>query len=326
MKKSLKIIIVFVAIMLAIIGAVVGFSNLNKNNKKVSIITTNFPAYDFARAVAGEEADIKMLIKPGAEIHDFEPTPQDIIDIKNSKMFIYTGGESDEWIEDVLDDINTNDTKLFKMMDAVEAVEEETVDGMEHEHEHEDGNEEGQEHEKEEVEYDEHVWTSLKNAQKIVGNIKDELVKISPENKNIFESNAEKYVNKLAKIEQEFQDVVKNGSRKTIVFGDRFPLRYFVDDYGLSYFAAFPGCSGQTEASSKTVAFLVDKIKSEKIPVVFKIEMSSGKIADTIANETGAKVLTFNSAHNISADDFKNGMTYAEIMEKNVKALEEALR
>ena len=326
MKKSLKIIIVFVAIMLAIIGAVVGFSNLNKNNKKVSIITTNFPAYDFARAVAGEEADIKMLIKPGAEIHDFEPTPQDIIDIKNSKMFIYTGGESDEWIEDVLDNINTNDTKLFKMMDAVEAVEEETVDGMEHEHEHEDGNEEGQEHEKEEVEYDEHVWTSLKNAQKIVGNIKDELVKISPENKNIFESNAEKYVNKLAKIEQEFQDVVKNGSRKTIVFGDRFPLRYFVDDYGLSYFAAFPGCSGQTEASSKTVAFLVDKIKSEKIPVVFKIEMSSGKIADTIANETGAKVLTFNSAHNISADDFKNGMTYAEIMEKNVKALEEALR
>ena len=326
MKKSLKIIIVFVAIMLAIIGAVVGFSNLNKNNKKVSIITTNFPAYDFARAVAGEEADIKMLIKPGAEIHDFEPTPQDIIDIKNSKMFIYTGGESDEWIEDVLDDINTNDTKLFRMMDAVEAVEEEIVDGMEHEHEHEDGNEEGQEHEKEEAEYDEHVWTSLKNAQKIVGNIKDELVKISPENKNIFESNAEKYVNKLRKIEQEFQDVVKNGSRKTIVFGDRFPLRYFVDDYGLSYFAAFPGCSDQTEASSKTVAFLVDKIKSEKIPVVFKIEMSSGKIADTIANETGAKVLTFNSAHNISADDFKNGMTYAEIMEKNVKALEEALR
>ncbi|MBR3177444.1 zinc ABC transporter substrate-binding protein [Candidatus Saccharibacteria bacterium] len=322
MKKSSKIIIVFVAIMLAIIGAVVGFSNLNKNNKKVSIITTNFPAYDFARAVAGEEADIKMLIKPGAEIHDFEPTPQDIIDIKNSKMFIYTGGESDEWIEDVLDDINTNDTKLFRMMDVVEAVEEEIADGMEHE----DGNEEGQEHEKEEAEYDEHVWTSLKNAQKIVGNIKDELVKISPENKDIFESNAEKYVNKLGKIEQEFQNVVKNGSRKTIVFGDRFPLRYFVDDYGLSYFAAFPGCSDQTEASSKTVAFLVDKIKSEKIPVVFKIEMSSGKIADTIANETGAKVLTFNSAHNISADDFKNGMTYAEIMEKNVKALEEALR
>lgn len=322
MKKSLKIIIVFVAIMLTMIGAVVGFSNLNKNNKKVSIITTNFPAYDFARAVAGEEADIKMLIKPGAEIHDFEPTPQDIIDIKNSKMFIYTGGESDEWIEDVLDDINTNDTKLFRMMDVVEAVEEEIVDGMEHE----DGNEEGQEHEKEEAEYDEHVWASLKNTQKIVSNIKDELVKISPENKNIFESNAEKYVNKLGKIEQEFQDVVKNGSRKTIVFGDRFPLRYFVDDYGLSYFAAFPGCSDQTEASSKTVAFLVDKIKSEKIPVVFKIEMSSGKIADTIANETGAKVLTFNSAHNISADDFKNGMTYAEIMEKNVKALEEALR
>lgn len=313
-KKSIKIIITFTAILLITVGAIIGFSNINENNNEISIITTNFPAYDFARAVAGDKANIKMLVKPGVETHDFEPTPQDIIDIKNSKMFIYTGGDSDEWIEDILDDINPENTKLFKMMDAVDVIEEETVEGMERKHE---GGE---------VEYDEHVWTSLKNAKKIIGSIKDELVKISPENKTVFKSNAESYTHKLTNIDQNLQKVVENGSRKTIVFGDRFPLRYFADDYGLNYFAAFPGCSEQTEASSKTIAFLVDKVKSENIPVIFKIEMSNSKVADTIANETDAKVLVFNSAHNISTSDFNHGKTYAEIMAENIKALEEALK
>ena len=322
MKKSTKIIISFVAIIVLAIGAIIGINNITKNHEKISIVATNFPAYDFARAVAGDKADIKLLIKPGAETHDFEPTPSDIIDIKNSKFFVYTGGESDEWIEDILSDIDIEKTKLIKMMDSVEVVEEETVEGMEHEHEHEHEHEEDEE----EIEYDEHVWTSLKNAQKIVNRIKDELVQISPEHKDDFEKNAEEYNKKLNKLDKEFEEIVENGNRKVVIFGDRFPLRYFVEDYGLKYFAAFSGCSEQTEASSKTIAFLVDKVKSEKIPVVLKIEMSNGNIARTIAKETGAKVLTFNTAHNVSADDFRNGTTYAKIMEDNLVVLKEALK
>ena len=322
MKKSIKIIISFVAIIVLAIGAIIGINNITKNHEKISIVATNFPAYDFARAVAGDKADIKLLIKPGAETHDFEPTPSDIIDIKNSKFFVYTGGESDEWIEDILSDIDVKKTKLIKMMDSVEVVEEETVEGMEHEHEHEHEHEENEE----EIEYDEHVWTSLKNAQKIVNKIKDELVQISPEHKDDFEKNAEEYNEKLNKLDKEFEEIVENGNRKVVVFGDRFPLRYFVEDYGLKYFAAFPGCSEQTEASSKTIAFLVNKVKSEKITVVLKIEMSNGNIARTIAEETGAKVLTFNTAHNVSADDFRNGKTYAKIMEDNLVVLKEALK
>lgn len=306
--------------MVLAIGAIIGINNITKNHEKISIVATNFPAYDFARAVAGDKADIKLLIKPGAETHDFEPTPSDIIDIKNSKFFVYTGGESDEWIEDILSDIDVKKTKLIKMMDSVEVVEEETVEGMEHEHEHE------HEEDEEEIEYDEHVWTSLKNAQKIVNKIKDELVQISPEHKDDFEKNAEEYNEKLNKLDKEFEEIVENGNRKVVVFGDRFPLRYFIEDYGLKYFAAFSGCSEQTEASSKTIAFLVNKVKSEKIPVVLKIEMSNGNIARTIAEETGAKVLTFNTAHNVSADDFRNGKTYAKIMEDNLVVLKEALK
>lgn len=313
MKKKIKIITVFAVIVLVAMSAIVVFSN--KNKEKISIVVTNFPAYDFVRAVVRDDANIKMLIKPGSETHDFEPTPQDIIDIKNSKMFVYTGGESDEWVEDILENIDNENTRLFKMMGSVNIVEEESVEGMEHEEEHE-----------EEAEYDEHVWTSVKNAQKIVADIKKELVKILPEDEAVFDKNAESYIDKLAKIDQDFQKVVEKSNRKTVVFGDRFPLRYFVDDYGLSYFAAFPGCSDQTEASSKTIAFLIDKVRTENIPVILKIEMSNSKIADTIANETGTKVLTFNSAHNISADDFKNGLTYADIMEKNIRILEEALK
>ena len=253
-----------------------------------------------------------MLIKPGQETHDFEPTPEDIIDIQKSKLFIYTGGESDEWVNDILSTIDNTKTKPLKMTNIVKVVEEETVEGMESENE--------------ETEYDEHVWTSIKNAIEITKHIKNELIKIAPEKQQIFEENTKNYTDKLANLDSRFQDVVNSGNRKTIVFGDRFPFRYFVDDYGLNYFAAFPGCSEQTEASSKTIAFLIEKIKSEHIPVILKTEASSDNIAKTIANETGTRVLVFNAAHNISIDDFKNGRTYADIMDDNLQVLEEALK
>ena len=322
MKKISKILLVFVALVFSIVS-LTGCNKNKDNENKLTIVTTNFPSYDFARAVVKDNKDVelKMLLKPGAESHDFEPTPQDIIDIKNSDLFIYTGGESDEWISDILDDIDTDKTKVIKMMDLVDVKEEEIVEGMEDE-EHE---EEEEHHDEEEVEYDEHVWTSPVNAIKIVNALRDEVVSIDNDNKKVYEDSAKEYTDKLEKIDNEFKDIVKNAKRKEIIFGDRFPLRYFVDEYNLKYYAAFPGCSAQTEASAKTISYLVDKVKEDKIPVVFHIELSNGKIAEAISKETGAKVLEFNTAHNISQKDFDAGVTYVDIMEKNTKVLKEAL-
>lgn len=315
MKKVFKIMVVLVMVF-----SIVGLTGCNKNDKndKLTIITTSFPGYDFARAITKDNnnVEVKMLLKPGAEMHDFEPTPQDIKDIKNSDIFIYVGGDSDEWIEDVLDNIDTDKTKIVKLMDLVDTVPEDVIEGME---EHEEDEEE------EEVEYDEHVWTSPINAITITNKLKDEVVKIDNDNKELYEKNASNYVNELTDIDNEIKDIVKNGKRKEIVFGDRFPLRYFVDSYGLSYYAAFPGCSEQTEASAKTISFLINKVKEDKIPVVFHIELSKGKIANAIAKETGIKVLEFKTAHNISQKDFDAGVTYVDIMKDNIKVLKEAL-
>lgn len=312
MKRSIKIIIALVVTLVASLGMIAFLTHKNAEDKKFSIVTTNFPAYDFARAVAGDQVQIKMLLKPGVDMHGYEPSPEDIIDIENCSLFIYTGGESDEWVEGILE--NTRNINTLRMMDAVKPVKEEIVEGMESEEE-----------DKEEVEYDEHVWTSLRNTQLIIDAIRNKLSEIYPDERVSFAQNSANYKTRLADLDQKFQSIVDNSSRRTLVFGDRFPLRYFVDDYNLEYFAAFPGCSEQNEASSKTISYLVNKIKTEEIPVVLKIELTSDDIAQTIANETGAKVLVFSAAHNISAEDFENGRTYADIMEANLVVLEEAL-
>ena len=288
-----------------------------KTNNNKTIVATNFPAYDAARAILGntDTIELKMLLNPGSEIHDFEPTPKDVKNIINSSLFIYVGGESDEWIDDILSDINKDKTKLVKLMDLVDLKEEEIVIGMEAD----------EEEEEEEVEYDEHIWTSPLNEIIIINYLKEQIIEIDPDNKDIYEENANNYIRELEEIDNEFREVVKNGKRHTIIFGDRFPLRYFVDEYDLDYYAAFPGCSEQTEASAKTISFLINKVKDEDIPVVFKIELSNGKIADTIANETNSKVLEFATAHNISVKDFKAGVTYVDIMRNNVNVLKEAL-
>ena len=312
MKRSIKIIIALIVTLVASLGMIAFLTHKNAEDKKFSIVTTNFPAYDFARAVAGDQAQIKMLLKPGVDMHSYEPSPEDIIDIENCSLFIYTGGESDEWVEGILE--NTRNINTLRMMDAVKPVKEEIVEGMESEEE-----------DKEEVEYDEHVWTSLRNTQLIIDAIQNKLSEIYPDERASFTQNSANYKTRLADLDQKFQSIVNNSSRRTLVFGDRFPLRYFVDDYNLKYFAAFPGCSEQNEASSKTISYLVNKIKTEEIPVVLKIELTSDDIAQTIANETGAKVLVFSAAHNISAEDFENGRTYADIMGANLAVLEEAL-
>jgi zinc transport system substrate-binding protein len=470
------------------------------NNGKPEVVAVNFPAYDFARQIAGGRVNITMLLPPGAESHSFEPMPRDIIKIQDCDVFIYTGGENEVWVDRILESMDASKKKIIRMMDAVEVVEEEIVEGMEddeHDHghgefdpakvkdrplsdftgswksgvpflnngsldsyiahraeeggistteakaalnsawasdydaltitgntlaignrvaayayrgyeivesdhgasvwykyqisastngfpeyimfnDHGDGNEEehheehehegvahihfkygnagfadlleragwagmffdadastgeivetvvGHGHEEEEErEYDEHVWTSPKNAQRIVHVITDALCEVDAADAPLFRRNAEAYNAQLAELDREFQAVVDAAKRKTIVFGDRFPFRYFADAYGLTYFAAFPGCSTETEPSAATVAFLINKVKAEKIPVVFHIELSNEKMADTIAEETGAKKRLLHAAHNISKRDFDNGVTFLEIQKANVPRLKEALQ
>ncbi len=319
-NKASKLIGGILAIALILGVSIFTVIKLSQSKKTASIISSSFVGYDFARAVTGDNSEVTMLIKPGSEMHDFEPTPEDIINIKNADLFIYVGGESDEWVEDLLKDNEIPEEKTLRLMDLVEIKEEELSEGMEeHEHEHEH-------HHEEEVEYDEHIWTSPVNAIKLVDGVKDKLSKIYPENKDVYAKNADTYTSRLSEIDQKIRNVVSSSNKKELIFGDRFPFRYFVDEYGLNYYAAFPGCSEQTEASSKTIAFLINKVKSDNVKVVLKIELTSDKLAKSIADETNAKVMTLNAAHNISSEDFEKGVTYADIMESNVEVLKEALK
>lgn len=322
-----KKIISFAAIIMAFAIAVTGCSS-SKNKatdskadeKKLKVVTTIFAPYDFARQIGKEHADVTLLLKPGAESHSFEPTPQDIISIQNCDVFIYVGGENDSWVDKVLSSIDNKDMKIIKLLDCVDVVEEELKEGMqeeEHEHEHD--------HEEEEKEFDEHVWTAPKNVITIATKMQQVFAETDLEHAKDYEANLAFYKEQIDKLDKAFWDVVNNAKRKTLVFGDRFPLRYFVDQYKLDYFAAFPGCSTETDVSAATIAFLTDKVKEEKIPVIFKIELSNDTIAKSIADATGAKVMTFYSCHNISKDDYEKGLTYTDFMWRNVDALKEAL-
>lgn len=293
-------------------------SNISKDDTgKISVVVSIFPAYDFSREIAGDKAELTLLLPPGSESHSYEPTPQDIITIQNCDVFIYVGGESDVWVDKILESMDTSNMKILKMMDMVDVVEEEIVEGMEgdeHDHDHE-----------EDAEYDEHVWTSVRNSQLIVQAISDTFCDIDSENKELYKSNTAAYIEELKELDKEFEEVVSKSKYNTIVFGDRFPLRYFADDYGLTYYAAFPGCSSETEASASTVAFLIDTIEELGLPVVFHIEFSNERMADAISEGTGAKSLLFHSCHNVSKDDIEAGVGYIDLMKQNVINLEEAL-
>jgi zinc transport system substrate-binding protein len=290
---------------------------------KVNVVTTIFPPYDFVRVVAGDKAAITMLLPPGAESHSFEPTPQDIIRVQNCDVFIYVGGESDAWVETILESMDTSRMEIITLMDCVEVVEEVIVEGMQDEEDHDHGDEALED--EEEVEYDEHVWTSPRNAQLIVRKIADVLKRRDAANAAEYETNTVAYLAKLTELDAAFRALVNGAKRDTFVFGDRFPFRYFADAYGLRYFAAFPGCSTETEASAATIAFLINKVRSEGIPVVFHLELSNEKIADTICEETGARKFLFHAVHNVSKRDFDQGATYYDLMSQNVTNLREAL-
>lgn len=306
-----------------------GVSEEVQDDGRISVVTTIFPQYDFVRQIAGENVKLKMLLKPGEETHSYEPTPQDIIAIQNSDIFIYVGGENDAWVEDILESMPEADMRTLKLMDCVDTVEEEHVEGMQeqpgHSHEEEESHEDETEEEHSVHEIDEHVWTSPVNASAIVDKIKDLLVQADPENRQIYEENAEVYEADLAELDAEFRDVVDNAGRSLVVFGDRFPFRYFADEYGLDYYAAFPGCASDTEPSAATMAFLINKVKEEEIPAVLKMELSNENIANAIAEATGTEVRTFYSCHNLTAEEFEDGETYLSMMQKNIETLKEVL-
>ena len=292
--------------------------NLDDNNETISIVTTIFPAYDFAKNIAGKSAKVSMLIAPGSEVHSFEPSPQDMIKIQKCDLFIYTGGESDEWVNTLLSSNEYKNLHVLRMMDCVDILNEEHIEGMESEDHHE----EDSHHESEEA--DEHVWTSPKNAVKISESIMKQLKQIDPDNAKAYGNNFNTYKEKLNAVDMRLTDESNQIQNKTLVFADRFPMRYFAEEYGFDYYAAFPGCSSQTEPSSSTIVFLIDKVKQQNIPAVFCIEFSNGKLADTICEETSAKKYTLYTCHNISKEDFDKGVGYIELMQKNADTLKEA--
>ena len=294
---------------------------------RLQVITTIFPQYDFVRQIAGGQADVRMLLKPGEEIHSYEPTPQDIRDIQNCDLFICVGGENDVWVEEILEAMGEEAPETLRLMDMVEVYSEETVEGMQEEkgaHEHEDeGHDHEEDHDHEEA--DVHVWTSPVNAAVITARIAEAMEEKDPANAALYRENAEAYIGELKRLDDSFRRLTESAVRRTLVFGDRFPLRYFAEEYGLDYYAAFPGCSADCEPSAATMAFLINKVRQEQIPVVFCIEFSNGNIARAICETTGAAPMTFYSCHNVTADQMKAGVTYIDMMEDNLLVLEKAL-
>ena len=310
MKKTLSITILLAMLCALLSGC---GAQSEPEGEGISVVATVFAPYDFARQLVGERGEVTLLLPPGSEAHSYEPSPKDIIEIQNCDLFIYVGGVSDAWVSDVLESVG-GEVRTVTLMDCVELLEEEHVEGMEDEHEHEG-----------EIEYDEHVWTSPRNAELICEKIAAALCEVDPEGAEEYGTALESYCAQLDELDAAFTEVVENGVRDTVVFGDRFPLLYFAKAYGLNYYAAWPGCADEAEPSAATVTFLIDKVKAEGIPVVFHIELSNEDMADTICNETGAKKMLFSACHNVTRAQFDAGVTYLELMWQNVDALREAL-
>lgn len=313
----MKTKVLMLALSLALLTSCMAFPGAGETN--LSVVVTDFPCYDFARAVIGDAKNITLLIKPGQEVHSFDPSPEDIVSVMDADLFVYIGGESDVWADDILASLGSDAPAVARLFDAVNPLAEETVEGMESGHDdnaHMDGDAEA---------YDEHIWTSPVNAGKMVYFIRDRLSALDPENEKIYTANADAYAQDIMALDTAFRNVVENAARREFVFGDRFPLIYFAREYGLTYYAAFPGCTSETEPSAQTVTFLVDKIAADNVPAVYQIELSNGNIAKTLSAETGAEILTFHSLQNVTQSEFEAGETYVSIMWKNVEALERGL-
>ena len=294
------------------------------DDERISVVATVFPQYDFARQIGGDKIKLIMLTTPGGESHSYEPTPQDIKAVSDCDLFICVGGESDIWYNSVLKTIDNDKITVISMMECIgdRLKEEEIIEGMRGEKLSLTGDEEDEE----EIEYDEHVWTSLKNASLISKEICAALSRIDEKNADFYQKNTEEYTKALHELDLKYESAVENAQNKLFVFGDRFPFRYLFDDYGLEYYAAFPGCSTESDVSANTMLFLIDKVKETKLPAVYYIEFSARRIADTIAEETNAKPLLLHSCHTVSKEDFDNKVTYLSLMEQNLENLKAGLK
>ena len=308
-----------------------GASQQSADDNSITVVTTIFPLYDFARAVSGSKAHVTMLIDPGAEVHTFDPTTDDIIKIQECDVFVYVGGENDKWVDTVLSSMDTGGKKIVRLMDTVTPVEEEIVEGMQHEQEdaEEHAREEGEEHAGEdhphEGEFDEHIWTSPKNAMLMVSAIAEAMGKADETNAEAYNKNAADYNAQIGEVDKRIQGIVDNASRKLILVADRFPFRYMVDEFGLDYSAAFSGCSAESDVSVGTLTYLIDKVKAESIPYIYYIELSNKRVAESVAEQTGVNMLLLHSCHNVTKSDFDAGVTYVKLMQQNADNLEKGL-
>ena len=312
----MKRIIVLLLSALMVLSVLSGCDKKNDNDNKLKVVTTTFPIYDWVKEILkDEDVDVSLLQDNGVDLHSYEPTVDDIAKINNADVFMYVGGESDEWVESVLEsNKNVRAVNLLEVLGDSVKLEEE-LEGVEHDHEHD--------HEDEE-EYDEHVWLSLRNAKKCVEAIKDVLCELDSSNADRYEKNAEEYIEKLELLDQKYMEVVDKARNDTLVFGDRFPFRYLVDDYNLNYYAAFVGCSTESEASFNTITFLAKKLDELGLTSILTIEGNNHKIAETIIKNTENKnqeILTLNSMQG----SIFEGDTYLSIMENNLEVLKKAL-
>ena len=326
----MKKITAFVLCILMVCGvfAGCGANNTNTGTGKIKIVTTIFPIYDWVKEIVGdnENVELTMLLDKGVDLHSFQPTADDIVKISACDMFIYVGGESDEWVEDALKEATNKNQVSVNLLNTLgsSVKEEEVKEGMEAEHE-----EEGEHEHEEEPEYDEHVGLSVKNAKVLCEKISAELCKLDATNKEAYQSNTTKYTAKLDSLDKEYEAAVKNAGVKTVLFGDRFPFRYLVDDYGLDYYAAFVGCSAESEASFETIVFLAKKVDELGLKAICQIESSDGKIAKTIKDNTKSKnqeILTLDSLQSTTGEQAKSGKTYLSAMQSNLEILKNALK
>lgn len=315
--KKIVCSILLIAIIVSIIILTFYSGNINKKEEtgKIKVVVTNFVAYDFVRQIAGDKAEVTMLVSPGVESHSYDPTAQDLSLIQNADLFIYIGGDVEQWADKVLSSTNLSHVKLLCLLDTVDLIETEHIDGAEnHEHHHE------------EIEFDEHIWTSPANAIKMVEGIEKIISEIDKDNSTTYKQNSQKYISEIKDVQNKIQEIVDNRVRDRLVFADKMPMQYFIHEFGLEVSAAFSGCSTETEPSSGTIAGLIDTVKKEKIPVVLYIELSTGNIAKIISEETGCEMMQIQSFHNVTKNDFENGETYVSLMTRNLDVLKKALQ
>ena len=311
------------------------------DTEKISIVCTIFPEYDWTKEIIGDHAEnieLTYLLDKGIDLHSFQPTADDMMKISNCDLFIYVGGESDSWVDDIIDSANNKDMKVINLMETLgdsakveelkEGMQESDHDNDEHDHHHDNECDEEHEHDDGEVEYDEHVWLSLKNAELLCVEIENRIAEIDPDNADDYKNNLDSYISELSELDKQFKILIDSSPEKTLVFGDRFPFRYFVDDYGLDYYAAFIGCSAESEASFETISFLADKVKELDCKTIYTLENSNKGIAESIIKTSGKdiKIAELNSLQSITKDDIKKGANYISLTQKNYDVLSSSLK